>query len=219
MKILNSQKQSGFTLIELLIATTVFAVVLLLAAFAFLQIGRSYSKGTTLSQTQAAARAIIDDITQSIQFSGGAYVPPATGVINGVNASRICLGEKRYIYVFNEQQLDNTDHGFVKDNQGTGCPSPFGASWPGGITELLGPRMRLANFEITPVGGSRLYIVKVRIVYGDDDLLCSPAQGNCDNDTATTFGVTPIPDLTCRVGAGKQYCGVSELTTTVQSRI
>lgn len=217
-------KKHGFTVVELLIATSIFAVVLLVAAFAFLQIGRSYSKGTTEVQTQSAARAVLDDVSQAIQFSGGTYVSPASGVIAGRNAQHFCIGENRYIYTFNEQLIDNTDHAFVKDKKGSGCPSPYGAAWPVDINdpiiELLGPRMRLANFEIDDVGGgTRMYEVTVRIVYGDDELLCSTAQGNCNNNNATTFTTNPMPDLNCKTGAGRQFCAVSELSTTVQSRI
>ncbi len=57
-------KPHGFTIIELLIATTIFSVVLLLAASGLLYIGRLYYKGLTSSATQEAARNIMQELTQ-----------------------------------------------------------------------------------------------------------------------------------------------------------
>lgn len=209
----------AFTIIELMIATAVFTVVLLLASMVLLQIGKIYYKGTIEINTQDDARSIIDDISQSIQIGGGQITSPSAAAIPGGNTYFFCTGDSRYIFTTNTQFLDSVpgSHGFVRDNMGNGCPNP--AAWPGGITDLLGQRMRVANFTLNKLGSTGLYSVKIRIVYGDDDLICDPTvQANCNNNTATNFAL-PIPNMQCKGNAGSQYCAVSELTTTVLKRI
>ena len=65
----NKTKNSGFTIIELMIATSVFAVVLVVAASGILAIGMLYYKGVTSSRTQEAARSISNTIANTIQFT------------------------------------------------------------------------------------------------------------------------------------------------------
>jgi prepilin-type N-terminal cleavage/methylation domain-containing protein len=67
---MKQDKQAGFTLLELLIATTVFSVILLLAATAMIQIGRTYYKGNQQTRVQETARDMIEQISKDIQFSG-----------------------------------------------------------------------------------------------------------------------------------------------------
>jgi hypothetical protein len=82
--------------------------------------------------------------------------------------------------------------------------------------ELLGERMRLSRFDIDPpVNG--MYKITIRVVYGDDDLLCSPAADDCNSNT-TSSNLTSN-DLTCKLKAGSQFCSVSELSTTVRRRV
>ncbi len=86
----------GFTVIELMIATIVFAVILLVVTAGVLQFTRQYYKGINSSNTQAAARAIIDDMTRAIQFNGG-DINPLT--YSGKPAGYCIGGYKRYSYV------------------------------------------------------------------------------------------------------------------------
>jgi prepilin-type N-terminal cleavage/methylation domain-containing protein len=194
----------GFTIVELLIATAIFSVVLMVAAFAFLQIGKSYSKGNTTARTQTVARAILDDVAQAIQFSSGDVKVPDAVNVSGTASMYFCAGEKTYTYVLGAQLEDGVNHAFMK-NKGTGCAAP--TAWTSNMVELLGPRMRVAYFELAQVPGSNnLFSIRIRIAHGDTDLL------------SDKIGADGIVD-TCNEGAGKQYCAVSDLSTTVQKRI
>jgi hypothetical protein len=65
--------------------------------------------------------------------------------------------------------------------------------------------MRLGDLTINPLGGGA-YTVHVRVIYGDSDVLTSPNGSDWSN-------------VTCQGGAGSQFCAVSDLTTTVQTRL
>lgn len=218
--------QQGFTIVELMIATAVFTVVLLLCTFALLQVGKTYYKGITSAQTQNTTRAIVDDISQAIQFSGTTVSTTIDRSASPVTYNKqfntfycLLLGGKRYIYKLgvqvdsNPTSGDQDVHGLVWDEHAGNCSTAI-SSWPAGATELLGPHMRLADFtidQITP-GDPSWYIVRIRVVYGDSDLL---------DDKLTLDGTVPPDGIldTCRIGAGSQFCASSEITTSAQRRI
>ncbi len=222
---LNSVPGSGgFTILELMIAMSVFATVLLVCTVGILQIGRSYSKGITSSRTQEAARAVLDEISEAIQFGAGL---PADLANNGA-ADGVCAGGKRFSYVLNRQLTDSvivpasqSRHVVVVDPIGSAaCTSglqavnvtnatltnPGGGPFADAPRELLSTRMRLTDLTVlqVPVGGdpdSTLYEVTVRVVSGDDQVLTgSPLR--CREDRA-----------------GTQFCAISELKTVVQKRV
>ncbi len=227
--------QNGFTLIELLVATLVFSVILLLCTYGVLQITRSYYKGLTSSRTQQAARSVIDQISQNIQLGGGTVYP--TPAPDPTNNQASCAGSQRYSYRIGQKLLDGTNHAMVSDTF-TGCnssPAVQNLTVNGGLTassrELLAPNMRLAKLTICTPGpatlacpiprAAGLYQVTVRVVYGDDDLLCSPTANDCSSTSPTLPAADLLNgDLSCRsLRAGTQFCAVSELTTQVQKRI
>lgn len=204
-------QQAGFTIVELMIATAVFAIILILITVAILQITRVYYKGVTESNTQNTARAIIDDISQAIQFSGG-QVTPTPGNAAG-NSYAFCVGQQQFSYVLGYQVVDNPDgtsaqspHGLVQ-NTVSNCPSTPAPNLRGAGSvpgrELLDQNMRLANLSVTSVGPN-MWKVVVRVVYGDDAILQNPTS-----PTASCQGTT----------TGTQFCAVSELTTTVEKRV
>jgi prepilin-type N-terminal cleavage/methylation domain-containing protein len=234
------QAQSGFTIIELLIATAVFAVVLLVVIAGVLQFTRQYYKGVISANTQSIARALVDDVTRGIQFGGSASssVIAISDPSGGPNKG-YCVGQgKRYSYVPNLEITGSANHyhALVTDTPnacGSGA-TPFNvqastANLPAGAKELLGGNMRISKFDISQVNSiPGLYNVSVRVVYGDDDLLCSPSlspagKGGCDSNAPDavpgdgTFNNKD--DLKCRITIGSQFCAVAELTTTVQSRV
>lgn len=220
----HNSKQTGFTVVELMIATVVFSSVLLLVTFGLIQVTRIYYKGITTSRTQQTARAIMDEISQAIQFSGEAVALPVS-VENlggsGVTHSYFCTGSSRYTFIQGKKLVDSstpseanneTSHALVRDERLTGsCSEPtdslydnlnlngYEGSFP---TELLAPNMRLSNLEITNPSPD-LYRIDLRIAYGDSDLL---------NDPTGT-------DATCKSSTGGQFCAVSHLVTTVQRRV
>jgi prepilin-type N-terminal cleavage/methylation domain-containing protein len=61
--------QTGFTLIELMIATTLFAVVLIVILASFLQIGKIFYKGVSLNSVHESVRTVVDEISDDIKFA------------------------------------------------------------------------------------------------------------------------------------------------------
>ncbi len=78
---------------ELMIATSVFAMVLLVALTGFLQIGRLFYKGVSDTQTQDVTRQVVNDISTNIT---------ATAIGNSLSAistpayNYLCAGPYRY---------------------------------------------------------------------------------------------------------------------------
>src|SRR3989344_6639968 len=103
-------RKEGFTIVELLIATSVFAVLLLLCSVALIQISRVYYKGVTTTRTQEASRNIIDDISRGIQFSGGTVTDPLPDV-SQPGVSYFCVNNARYTYKLDTQVTDNSPQG------------------------------------------------------------------------------------------------------------
>ena len=214
----------GFTIIELLIATLVFAVVLVVITIGIIQIARVYYKGVTETNTQNTARSIIDNVSQSIQFSGG-NVTTAPGSVTPGSSFSFCVGNQQYSYTLGYQVEDNpspskyqTYHAMVQSTAaGTVCSSATAAQnvRAQNVTgrEMVSPHMRLANLSVTPVAGTSNYKILVKIIYGDDDLIYSPS--------APTSAAGPTrPDAVCRpVRQGSQFCAVSQLSTVVQKRV
>lgn len=194
-------KNKGFTIIELLIATVVFSVVLLVITSAVVQFGRLYYKGVIQSRTQETARSVMQEVTQSVQFSKDSPVhSPATG--DGV----LCIGDKRYTYRLGKQlgaAAPSIPHVLVSDvnaSCGSGYSGMATADLSGGAREMLGERMQLVKLEVMAAGPG-LWQITVHVAYGEDgDLL--PDKSGCQP-----------------VIFGGQFCAVSVLTTTVSQRL
>lgn len=241
-----TKNSAGFTIVELLIATAVFSLVLILITTGVLRFTREYYKGVISGKTQDAARAVVDDITRSIQFNGGdvatILVKPAKPLNKDTNpAIAYCFGEaKRYSFYLNSQVTDGTP--IAAQNQArqalvveqvSGCNANSGAlnvknsaTLPANARELLGSHMRLVKFDVT--GGGDLWTIDVKVIYGDDQLLCTtrttaPSSAQCKNKNAPVglpaLNAAERESLTCRTNEGSQFCAVSELTTTVDKRV
>ncbi len=234
MKSFGRQTQQGFTIIELMIATLVFTTILIVVTASVLRFTKQYYKGVIASQTQNTARAIMDDVVRSIQFNKGNVSiltkndPTASPGIYGY-----CIGDsKRYSFLLNRQvepansaPNHQARFGLVSDTT-SGCSTGTLArntetlpSLPAGGRELLGQHMRLNKFSITFTDD--IYTINVKVIYGDDALLCSPSQASeCSpNGVASNASLETKQDLTCRAMSGSQFCAVSELTTTVKKRV
>jgi len=211
----------GFTIIELLVASLVFATILTLVSVGLLQVGKVYYKGVTTTRTQETTRDIMDTISRTIQFDGGTVTPIT--VDGGTNLSYFCINNDRYTFTLGKQLTDDTspgpnqsNHVLVKDSAPCGGSADFGALSPT-ATELMATRMRLVKLQLNNLGGS-LYSVTVRVVSGDDDLLCSPGvPGDCNLTTPTTN--LDKDDLTCKSITGGQFCAPAQLQAAVQKRI
>jgi len=238
MKHSNKHTQHGFTVIELTIATSVFALVLLLVTYGLVLIGRTYYKGVTQVHTQDVARTVIEDISQAIQFAGAQPgIPDYSNSLGYASPTPphpydICIGTTRYSVNPGVELNDATPtHSLVKDTLPTGqtcdTSTPItnisgGGALSSSALELLQPNMRVAYLMVKLVAPN-LYQIHVRIVYGDDDLLCSltnPAAlggPNCGpTDPSQTY--FNVDDLNCKNAASSQFCAVSDLTTTVGTR-
>lgn len=221
-------KQRGFTLVELMIASVIFAIVLLVITQGLILIGRTYYRGTINNRTQETARSIVDDIAQSIQFSGGTIIAPLPKASPAV--SGFCVGQVRYSFALRQQYTGGTNRKFVRDS----VPCVVGrnalsvsemnetvvASRKG--DELLGVNMRVVKLSVTqnPTAEGDLYDISLRLAYGGGESLCSPAvSGDCDrtddSGTSATAG-----DLVCKNNRTlQQFCSVVEINTTVNKRL
>ncbi len=205
-RIHTSTKESGFTIVELMVATLVFSVILTVITVGVMSFTNRYYKGANVSTTQNAAQSILDTITQAIQF-GSAIVQPTSPTSN-----YFCAGGYAFTY----------DKGILYTGSQTGLyMAPMGSTCAATTTggkQLLGSNMRITNLTVSnAVSGSHLYSVSITVVFGANDLLCSPSQGNCNGSSMTTFW--PVSDVQCKRTTGSQFCAVSTLTTTVEQRI
>lgn len=203
--------QKGFTIIELMISTAVFSTILIVVLTAVTQIARIYYKGITTAKTQETARILIDRISQEIQYSPAATIP--TYVTDGTKNVR-CIGNSRFFYVLNQKKT-STNYGLWSDDSAAGsnaCTTAtdlsnlFIPTGPPAVNfrELLPEKMRIVKFDISGIGN--LYTVTIRVLYGDDDLIDVPGG---DVSQSTCKGST----------VGTQFCGISELSVTVNKRL
>lgn len=226
MKYQPDTNQQGFTLVELLIATTVFSIILLVAAATLIQVGRMYYKGIITSKTQSAARSSLDDVTRSIQFSNGSISRATDGTAPKIEA--VCLGNNRYTYVLGAQvdekvpdgSYSPTDrkirHALWQDTIGAeACgndlpklqyadPYTDAANPDRNGKALLEDGMRLQKFTVDPQAGSDdVFAVNIKVVYyADPELL-----NDFDNPTTCKGSVV-----------GGQWCAISDLASVVYSR-
>lgn len=221
--------QRGFTIVELMIATMVFSVIMLISSAVVVRFTSNFQRGVVQNTTQNAARSIIDSVTQTLQVA-----PVGTFKVLEENsgARGYCIDGMRYSYALGGQIGTDTSHALVQDTGlGNACADPSdGVSRAQNIAssasgkELLSPNMRLANFTIREHPNGQLFYVNIKLAYGDEDLLCSQAvAGSCQSGAAALnvngLSAAELDGLQCRGDIGSQYCGVSELSTTVQRRL
>jgi prepilin-type N-terminal cleavage/methylation domain-containing protein len=204
----NLLSQSGFTVLELMVATTIFAIVLLVLTVGVLSFSRDYFSSVTRSNTQTVGRNIIDDITRTIQFSSAGLTENDTG-----NTHAWCFDNVQYLAAAGYEvgaSFDATTHkskyGLIKRvSAGCGGVDITSATYAFNSAtdkELLSKNMRISLLSIAKPGD--VYNIQVRIAYGDDDVFASIAD---------------MTKLACKSQAGSQFCAVSDLSTTVQQRI
>jgi prepilin-type N-terminal cleavage/methylation domain-containing protein len=213
---MHSQSQHGFTVFELMVATSVFSVILLVMTVGVLRFSHDYFKSVTTSNTQQVARSIANDIAQNIQF--GQTV--TTGLVGGSGLQGICVGNTLYSYhigyevapAYNSAK-HQAPHGLIK-TVGSSCSAaaPRDVNSASALAsnehDLLGENMRLSSITVTP-GTNNTYAIRVRVLFGDDDLLLPAVTGSTTNWDAEA----------CGGAAGSQFCASSEIATTVQQRV
>ena len=222
--------QKGFTIVELMIATTVFSVIMLMTSAVVVRFTGSFQRGVVQNTTQNAARSIIDSVTQTLQVAPVGTFKELQA--NG-NTRGYCVDGMRYSYALGGQiGTDGVSHALVQDTGlGSACADPADGisraqNVSGAISgkELLSPNMRLAGFNIKELPGGMLFYVDIKVAYGDKDLLCSQAIPSSCQPGAAVLDINGLSEealsgLQCKGDIGSQYCGVSELSTTVQRRL
>ena len=198
-------KQSGFTIVELLIATAVFSVVLLVFLTAFIKISQLFYKGVNMSRTQETARAVLQDISDDIQFY--------KTTINTASLSQgyFCVGDHRYAFNLHQQVgTPGVSYGIAKQLVSGGCPNlstPVPSPCTGSCQELLDDGMQVNALQISCLEG--LCNIGIHMVFygGDNSVLFSPS-GNSLGPNA--------PDAEC-TGAliDSQYCATATYQSTV----
>lgn len=210
------KRQEGFTILELMLASTIFAVILLVLAVGVMNVGKDYYKGVTSSKTQSTARSVMAEISQAIEFSTNVIVIPP----NSSGVSGLCLDNVLYSFAIGQEVVDSAPnaslhqgyHGLVASSgatcsAGTNPSLPNTGTLPVGSRELLNQFMRLGALTIT-ASSNNVYTIRVKVIYGDDDLLSPPVSGS-----------TNWANEQCSSSAGSQFCAASDLTTTVQQRL
>jgi type II secretory pathway pseudopilin PulG len=233
---LQDAKSSGFTIVEMLIATAVSSMVVMLISMALIQIARTYYKGVISSRTQEAARTLIDDIAQTIQFQGqtpmvgtdgaNTYKNFPYGAEGDLQVKTYCIGQTRYSYALNMQQQpalttspnsNRSKHALVRDDfSGGSCsivvdvgrhPATNASS---SAREMLTTGMRLGRFSITPYSAypnNILWRIDVQVITGDSSVLEQIDPADVSKGYRCKTAVI-----------GSQFCAVSELSTTVALR-
>jgi len=212
-------QQQGFTILELLVSTAVFATVLLLCSMAIIQVGRMYYKGIIANRTQNAARSVVEDASQAVQFgsmSGSNFYrsgPPTT--YSGITVKSYCVGEVRYSYAPNTVALGTSSgripHVLWKDKPGVNAvctPLNLTIANPGGVSgqEMLGDAMRVVQFVLTQ-DTSNLYSIKLTVAYGGS------------NDVFDNTSGSPNYNICASSSMGGQYCSVSIINTSAAKRL
>jgi prepilin-type N-terminal cleavage/methylation domain-containing protein len=210
-----SSPQTGFTILELMIASSIFAVILLVVAVGVVRFGDDYYKGITSSKTQFTARSIISEVSQTIEFGKTiTIIPTGSG-----GALGLCVDNMLYSYKIGQQITDIAPnaslhqgyHGLIAGSS-SACSSGVTPSLPNtstlitGSRELLGQHMRLGVFTVSSAGDE--YTIRVRVIYGDDDLLRPKVSGT-----------TNWANEQCANSVGEQFCAISDLSTTVERRL
>ncbi|MGB4800044.1 MAG: prepilin-type N-terminal cleavage/methylation domain-containing protein [Candidatus Saccharimonadales bacterium] len=218
---------AGFTIVELLIATVVFTGILMLVTAGVTHFSNEYYRASYANTVQSQVRSISDDITQSLQFGAAGLTYTPDGPVPDITAS--CVGSKMYIFRRGVAFDGSTRYeapGLYRqswDGKPESCTAPSNASWvPTAGTQLLQKNMRLTQFSISGSDGTG-YDVKIRIAYGDIDLLCAAGQPGCATDEPAPFTTDAAVAaagnaVQCRSGTGSQFCAVSNIDATVTGR-
>jgi prepilin-type N-terminal cleavage/methylation domain-containing protein len=221
-------QQKGFTIIELMIATSVFATILLMVSVMIIGISRLYYKGINQSRVQAATRQIAEQVSQSLQYTGGVWVPgtskPFTtvngGVTQSITAEAYCMGNIRYSFVRGVQSGDGpgeSRHALWRDtNDDDLTCEPVDLTNPN-IKSISpeGQEMIMRGGRVTELkidGAASPFIITVAVAYGDD---------TTDNDGPLELAVPPAPpeDARCRGGNATQFCATAKLKTAAVRRL
>ncbi len=206
----NQNSEEGFTIVELLVAITIFALIMTAASAGLIQVGRMYYRTVIVSRTQNTNRALIDEVSRALQFSGSrpTIVRDGSGQI-----TRFCVGSARFTVaiddgiVGDDSDPSSTPYAVLRDPADPGCPlmDPTDPVQMSATTELLSDNMRLTRFDVERVGSTDNYRITSRVLYGEEDIV-----EDIDGDGQKV----------CRTGTiGVEFCAVSNLEATITRRL
>lgn len=233
--------EAGFTIIELMIATAIFTVVLIITTAAIIGITETYIKGSVQGQTQQTTRAVLNDISQDLQFNpSGSVILTGMQQTNSNDVFFFCIGNDVYAYRL-DYAVSSSDpsSNWALIRYSGSCPSssptPPTASYfydeleISDGEELLGTNERLGELNITEptvnntISSNTYYTVDIEVAYGND----TSNSNSLLSDQYPQFNSLPAPNdngtyeyqYSCKGGNDSSFCAVSTLTTSVTSRI
>ncbi len=232
----------GFTIVELLFSTAIFSAVLMLCLTALVQIGRMYYKGVTTAQTQQAARSVLDELSQGMQFSGdniqaptsltGGVAPlgPMIAVAGDVKANAVgyfCIGNTRYTFAMDRMKDSSNDtvrktikHGLWADEPGV-CANALASSLTPADLASDTPSVGMNGRDLLSDNMRLLRLIirqPVSITDGSVwQVLLTVGYG--EDDLLTIDQSDPTRRYCAGPQAGTQFCAFSELSTIVKRRI
>jgi prepilin-type N-terminal cleavage/methylation domain-containing protein len=226
-----NKKQTGFTIIELLVATTIFSIILVIIVSSFLQVGRMFYKGVSISNTNEAARNLVDTITNDARLanfqSGNTLNPDGSLNTDPSFKKYFCVGPHRYTYWLAQQVKDSNIHtdanlmtaGVVQDETGGSCRSPADL---GGTrnNQVLGPDMQINKLSVVENSTNTALTVSVHIVfYGADNTVFNSSDSTMVNTTADPGRASRAADAYCSGNLlSTQFCAVANIDTNVTLR-
>lgn len=213
------QQQRGFTLIELMIVTSVFSGLLIFCYGMVINAGRTYSQVLHHNLLQETGSKIVEDIKEAIYASGGTISGPHTYVADPDDAESerwqyFCLGNRQYAYkqlgaLYDDRPAGRRtpnaiEHGLKVTSINSCTAANFTNITASNSTELLHTKMWLVDFDVQPLGQTKLYQVELKLAYGGHD--GDPEQANevfVFEDEETPVGTEII-----RCEPGQIFCSI-----------
>lgn len=241
-------RQHGFTIVELLFSTAIFSVILLLCLSALVQIGRMYFKGVTTAQTQQSARAVLDELSQAMQFSGakinrigvpnstlptppelyGPRIPIAGGNVTQGAVGYFCIGTTRYTFAMDRMQGETNDvnrkmirHAFWVDEPGVCAgvdPVQLFTTAPVDLTSSGNP----STFNGRDLLSDNMRLIRMNLdpLVTDGSIWRIRITVAYGDDDLLITDPQDSNRRYCRGGnIGTQFCAFSELSTIVKRRV
>ncbi len=242
------QQQRGFTIVELLFSTAIFSVILLLCLSALVQIGRMYVKGVTTAQTQQSAGAVLDELSQAMQFSGakintiaiipgngggvseryGPTIPISGGSVAQGALGYFCIGNTRYTFAMDRMQGEANDvnrkmirHDFWVDEPGQCAgvdPVQLYTTAPVDLTSAGNP----SNYNGRDLLSDNMRLIRMRLnpLATDGSIWRVQITVAYGDDDLLITDPQDSSRRYCRGGnIGTQFCAFSELSTIVKRRV
>lgn len=193
-------EQKGFTIIEVLIATTIFSYAFIIIALGFVEINKMYRQGISIRRVQQSSRFIVDDILRAARPATlivDAYDPVTTNP-NGIIMQYSTEEETKKYCIHqvtdDEGKSRNSLYKYTAPDNNT-CPTTI---MPKAENMMERGVYLLDTYTLTSIEGGQSAKIELELATGSTELL---EPSGCQNNIA-----------------GRQFCGVSRLSTTVSAR-